>query len=187
MRIIAGRFKGRKLLAPARGVRPTTDRVKERLFSVLGPFNGDEVVVDLFCGSGGLGIEALSRGAERAIFVDRARDSLRTLNRNLTPVLHDADGVALVAAEIHKQDALGFIRSCWPQGHVHLCFLDPPYGDPKGGECLIELGRLHGPRLGLIAFEGPDVDISIPQGLTEERRLICGETRVTLLKGGDRS
>ena len=83
MRIIAGRFKGRRLPPAPPGVRPSTDRVRERLFMILGPNLEGGLVVDLFCGAGTLGIEALSRGAERCIFVDRSRSHLERLRRCL--------------------------------------------------------------------------------------------------------
>ncbi len=184
MRIIAGRFKGRKLMAPAKGVRPTTDRVKERLFSVLGPFTGDERVVDLFCGSGALGIEARRRGARSAVFIDSAAESLRILERNLEPLRDGPEEIGVVA---RRCDAPGFIRRSWPAHPVHICFLDPPYGAAAGGACLRELGRLPEGRVDLIVFEGPDVDLDLPAGLAETRRLVCGETRITLLTRGDRT
>ncbi|HWM84872.1 MAG TPA: RsmD family RNA methyltransferase, partial [Kofleriaceae bacterium] len=84
MRVIAGRAGGRRLAAPPGALtRPTADRVREALFSILGPPDDDARVLDLFAGAGALGIEALSRGAARAVFVDRSRSALRYLRRNL--------------------------------------------------------------------------------------------------------
>ena len=82
MRVIAGRLRSRRLRAPPEGVRPTSDRVREALFSALGDFT-DARVLDLFAGSGALGIEAISRGASEVVFVERARASLVVLRGNL--------------------------------------------------------------------------------------------------------
>ena len=120
MRVIAGRFGGRRLSAP-RGARtrPTADRVREALFSVLGDLEGARVL-DLFAGSGALGIEALSRGAAEATFVDSAPAALRALRENLTAL--DLE------AEVRRADARGFLRSARKAGREYdLVFLDPPY------------------------------------------------------------
>jgi 16S rRNA (guanine966-N2)-methyltransferase len=123
VRVIAGRFGGRRLSAP-RGARtrPTSDRVREALFSVLGELEGARVL-DLFAGSGALGIEALSRGAARATFVDSAPVALRALRDNLTALEIGAE-----AAEVRRADARGFLRSARNTGREYdLVFLDPPY------------------------------------------------------------
>ena len=119
MRVIAGEFKGRRLHT-ARGsrTRPTADRVREALFSMLGDVSGARVL-DLFAGSGALGIEALSRGAESALFVERDRRALAALRRNLEAVGADAD--------VRSQDVLRFLAS--PAGTFDLVFCDPPYDD----------------------------------------------------------
>ena len=119
MRVIAGEFKGRRLHT-ARGTltRPTADRVREALFSMLGDVGGAEVL-DLYAGSGALGIEALSRGAESAVFVERDRQALTALRRNL-----DAVGVDAV---VRSEDVLRFLGR--PNGRFDLVFCDPPYDD----------------------------------------------------------
>ena len=119
MRVIAGEFKGRRLHT-ARGTRtrPTADRVREALFSMLGDVSGARVA-DLYAGSGALGIEALSRGAESALFVERDQRALAALRRNL-----DAVGAH---AEVRRQDVLRFLAS--PEGTFDLVFCDPPYDD----------------------------------------------------------
>ena len=185
MRVIAGRWGGRKLLVPSRGVRPSTDRVRERLFAVLGPWRGDELIVDLFCGSGALGIEALSRGAARGIFVDSSTLSLEVAAKNLSALAGDGQAAASGNRyySLARSYAVDFVRRRWPDEDVHCCFLDPPYGDQAGASCLRELGT-HARRLGRVLFEGPDEDVEIPAGLREERRLAFGDTRVTLLRGG---
>jgi 16S rRNA (guanine966-N2)-methyltransferase len=117
VRVVAGEFKGRRLRTP-RGTRtrPTADRVREALFSMLGDVSGARVL-DLFAGSGALGIEALSRGAEEAVFVDRDRQAVAAIHRNL-----DAVGVR---AAVVEGDVLTFVRQ--RQSPYDLVFIDPPY------------------------------------------------------------
>jgi 16S rRNA (guanine966-N2)-methyltransferase len=117
VRIVAGEFRGRRLQAP-RGVRtrPTADRVREALFSMLGDVSGARVL-DLYAGSGALGIEALSRGAESAVFVERDQQALAALRRNLAAVG--------APAEVRRQDVLRFLAR--PEGTFDLVFCDPPY------------------------------------------------------------
>jgi 16S rRNA (guanine966-N2)-methyltransferase len=117
VRVIAGEFKGRRLHT-ARGTRtrPTADRVREALFSMLGDVSGARVL-DLYAGSGALGIEALSRGAESAMFVERDQRALDALRRNL-----DAVGAR---AEVRGQDVVRFLAR--PGGTFDLVFCDPPY------------------------------------------------------------
>jgi 16S rRNA (guanine966-N2)-methyltransferase len=117
VRIVAGEYGGRRLHAP-RGTRtrPTADRVREALFSMLGDVSGARVL-DLYAGSGALGIEALSRGAASAVFVERDARAAATIKRNL-----DALGAE---AEVRRQDALRFLAS--GEGPFDLVFCDPPY------------------------------------------------------------
>jgi 16S rRNA (guanine(966)-N(2))-methyltransferase RsmD len=120
MRVIAGAYGGRELRAPrGTATRPTSDRVREALFSILGDVSGARVL-DLFAGSGALAIEALSRGAASATLVDAATGSVATIRRNLASL--DID------AEVRHQRALVFLRNARSDGrHYDLVFLDPPY------------------------------------------------------------
>jgi 16S rRNA (guanine966-N2)-methyltransferase len=117
MRVIAGRLGGRRLTAP-RGLatRPTSDRVREALFSALGDVSGARVL-DLYAGTGALGIEALSRGAAHATFVESARPALAALRENLAAL--GLEGAALVVARPVAAAAL--------RGSFDLIFADPPY------------------------------------------------------------
>jgi 16S rRNA (guanine966-N2)-methyltransferase len=120
VRVIAGRFRGRRLQAPpGRATRPTADRVREALFATLGPLDGT-VVLDLFAGSGALGIEALSRGAAEATFVDSDPRAVRAVRDNVAALGIDA--------EVRRADARAFlVRAREQQRHYDLVFLDPPY------------------------------------------------------------
>lgn len=117
MRVVAGKFGGRRLAAPpGRGTRPTADRVREALFSMLGDVSGAHVL-DLFAGSGALGIEALSRGAASAAFVESDARAAAVVRRNL-------DSLGL-RAEVRRQDALRFLAAA--EGSFDLVLADPPY------------------------------------------------------------
>lgn len=122
MRIIAGEWRGRKLVAPqGQATRPTADRARETLFSMLasrlGGFTG-LAVADLFAGSGALGFEALSRGAARCVFVDQDREAVAA-------ILSNAAMLGATAADIRQQSVSGLARATAP---LDLLLLDPPYG-----------------------------------------------------------
>jgi 16S rRNA (guanine966-N2)-methyltransferase len=118
MRIVAGEFRGRRLQAPrGSSTRPTADRVREALFSMLGDVGGLRVL-DLFAGSGALGIEALSRGAASAVFVERDHAAVAAIRRNL-------EAVGVTETAVRRRDVLGFLGSC--SGSFDLVFVDPPY------------------------------------------------------------
>jgi 16S rRNA (guanine966-N2)-methyltransferase len=121
VRIIAGRWRGRRLVAPAgRDVRPTLDRVREAWMSIVHPLLPDARVVDLFAGSGALGLEALSRGAAWADLVETATPSLRAIAENVANV--DADE----NVRVHRVDAVKFANGL--EAHAYdVAFADPPY------------------------------------------------------------
>jgi len=121
MRVIAGRWGGRRLQSPpGAATRPTSDRVREALFSVLGGRVEDARVLDLFAGSGALGLEALSRGADSVTFVDDAPAAIRAVKANLAALE--------AAATVRQTDALRFLAAASGNGAQYdLVFLDPPY------------------------------------------------------------
>jgi len=123
MRIIAGSRKGARIFAPKGSeTRPTGDRVREAAFNLIGPGRVEDAsVLDLFAGSGAMGLEALSRGAARATFVENDRDACRTINRNL-------DKLDLEGATVLCQDALTALRADVRSGtRYDLVLVDPPY------------------------------------------------------------
>lgn len=138
MRIVAGRARGRKLaVPPGRDVRPTSDRVREALFSSLGRSVDGAHVLDLFAGSGALGLEALSRGAASAVFVDSARKALEALARNLSGTGFEA------LARVIPGDAFGALDRLAREGvRFDLVFLDPPYTSDLRSRALERLGSL---------------------------------------------
>lgn len=139
MRVIAGTSRGRRLAEfKGRKVRPTPDRVREALFSILysqlGSFNGLSVL-DLFAGSGALAIEALSRGAAAACLVEKAADSLQTIRENLARC-QLAERAKLIAG-----DAWQVLPGLRP-AVFDLVFIDPPYGQELAARALVEVDRL---------------------------------------------
>ncbi len=121
VRIIAGRRKGARILAPkGRATRPTADRVREAAFDLLGPVEG-ATVLDLFAGSGAMGLEALSRGAASVLFVDSDREACRAIERNLAKL-------GLGEAVVVRRDALRTLAEEAAAGRRYdLVFVDPPY------------------------------------------------------------
>jgi 16S rRNA (guanine966-N2)-methyltransferase len=134
VRIVAGEFGGRRLAMPRDGrVRPTADRVREAWMSILADALEGARVLDLYAGSGALGLEALSRGAERAEFVELNPPSLRALEANVAAL-----GVA-ARVRVHRGDALRFAGRLAP-GAFDVAFADPPY-DRDDGARLVALFR----------------------------------------------
>ncbi|WP_336986222.1 16S rRNA (guanine(966)-N(2))-methyltransferase RsmD [Altererythrobacter aquiaggeris] len=178
MRVIAGDWRGRKLIAP-KGVatRPTADRTRETLFNMLasrvGSFN-DMTVADLFAGSGALGLEALSRGAGSCLFVENDGEALKALKTN----------VAVLGADRRAIVQSGSVMSLGPTKVPHdLILLDPPYHTGAGIVALDRLIRLGwiGPQT-LIAVEtafNEDVAVS---GLGAETERKVGKAKITLLR-----
>ncbi|WP_374764454.1 16S rRNA (guanine(966)-N(2))-methyltransferase RsmD [Yunchengibacter salinarum] len=177
-RIIAGRFRGRRLMVPSgRDTRPTTDRMRERLFAILegGAFGGlaGARVADLYAGTGALGLEALSRGAAHVSFVEKAPAALKALQANL-----DALGVRR-ETRVHRLDAS---RTAPPDGPFDLILMDPPY---HGGLAAPTLARLAAAESlasgGLIALEtgADEIPDTNPFHLRDRRRQ--GRQQILLL------
>lgn len=126
MRVITGSARGRRLKTPqGNAVRPTADSVKEAVFNIISSDIEGRRVLDLFAGTGQLGIEALSRGASHAVFTDSSRDSVRLIRENISTC--GFEGVS----EVHLTDAVSFLSSC---GKFDVVFIDPPYDSGLYGE-----------------------------------------------------
>jgi 16S rRNA (guanine966-N2)-methyltransferase len=181
VRVIAGIAKGRRLAAPPAGVRPVSDRAREGIYSSLGPRVLGAAVLDLYAGTGAMGIEALSRGAERATFVDRSGASGRTVADNL--------GRAGLAdrARFLRRDARAFLDGDDNFGPYDLVVVDPPY-EADVGELGVVLGALAHRAL---PEEGWTVVLTrgsksstpvIPINWLAARRLDYGDSLVTLFR-----
>lgn len=181
MRVIAGKAGGRTLKAvPGQRTRPTTDKVKEALFSMIGPFFDGGVALDLFAGTGGLGIEAISRGMERAVFVDKERASIEVIQANLRQT-----GLTEYA-EVYRNDARLALKALKRrQASFDLVFLDPPY-KMKGLDELIGYCLEHEMlRPAAYVVMEHDADDHYPQSigaLEQIRRAHYGDTAITLYK-----
>lgn len=144
MRVIAGSFRSRTLQAPAGlATRPTSDRLRETLFNVLAPRIEGARFLDLYAGSGAVGIEALSRGANEVCFVEKAAPAIQVLRANLAR-LGLTQGLRIVSAS-----AAGFLRNPGTSSPFDLVFLDPPYD--AADEYAAILGSLGGPAFGVLA------------------------------------
>ena len=191
MRIVAGRHKGRPLMAPpGEEIRPTSDRARESLFNILahgrlakadgtGPLHG-AVVLDAFCGTGALAAEALSRGAARAILIDNSPTALDVARANLRTLGEEAHSL-LVLADATEPPA----RSA-AQPPANLVFLDPPYRSGLGGPALAALearGWIAEDALAIVESEARD-SFAAPDGfeLIDERRY--GKAKIRFLRKG---
>ena len=183
MRIIGGSRRGLKLAEVGEGdvaahLRPTSDRVREAIFNLLINAHGNPVagarVLDLFAGTGALGLEALSRGASEAVFVDDGAKALALLRANIAKMRVDAE------TRVLRQDAVRLGVN--PGAGFGLVFLDPPYG--KGlGEAALAAARKGGwlaPRAMIVWEDG--VAPSVPEGFALADRRKYGDTVVTLLR-----
>jgi 16S rRNA (guanine966-N2)-methyltransferase len=138
MRVVGGRLRGRTLAAPkSQAIRPTADRLRESLFNILVHAYGDPIggvrVLDLFAGTGALGIEALSRGAARAVFIETDRAALSALRRNLA-ALDEEDAADIVAGDATRPSRAPCAAA--------LAFLDPPYRSGLAAPALEALARM---------------------------------------------
>jgi 16S rRNA (guanine966-N2)-methyltransferase len=179
MRIIAGSRKGARLFAPkGLDTRPTGDRAREAVFNLIGPVD-DARVLDLFAGSGAMGLEALSRGAASAVFVERDRAAAETIKRNL-------EKLDLVGATVLQDDAVRVLAADAAGGRSYdLVLIDPPYRMLAG--ILPTLARHLPPVLepsGLIVVESDthDPEPELPLPLRTSRRY--GTTRISVFEAG---
>jgi 16S rRNA (guanine966-N2)-methyltransferase len=182
MRVTGGGLKGRRLASIGGvSIRPTSDKVREAIFSMLGQDLTGWVVLDLFAGTGSLGIEAISRGASRAVFVENARESLGVLTRNLGLCAVVESGAAVIL----EWDITGGIPWNHPlmEGPFDLVFLDPPYREPVHLGVLRDLAdSAHLARGAWVVVESSKKD-NLPEAIgslkmTDTRTY--GDTRISL-------
>ena len=187
-RVVAGRAGGRRLVVPAGATtRPTSERVREAMFSaltsMLGGWKGVRVI-DLYAGSGALGLEALSRGAERCLFVESDRRAVAALHRNVA-------ATGLAEATVRSADVASVVSSR-PETAAHLVLLDPPYALPADdlGDVLDRLvvnGWLAADAVVVVERSAREVPPQWPEGLVSERERRYGETRLWYLRRSDDS
>jgi len=182
MRVVGGRLRGRNLAAPAsREIRPTADRLRESLFNILvhayeNPIEGARVL-DLFAGTGALGIEAISRGAGFALFVDNGAEARALLRNNV-----EALGLGGVT-KVFRRDATN-LGPAHPVEPFSLVFLDPPYGKGLAEKALASLrdgGWLTKEAL-LVVEEAKAATLTTPEGFVELERRAYDDTEFVFLK-----
>lgn len=183
LRVVGGALRGRRIPVPDRGVRPTSDRVREAIFDILGPaWIAGASVLDLYAGTGALGIEALSRGAASALFVERDPAVARALRGSLEALGLGASGRVL-AADLDPRRGLdaGALGGPW-----NVVFLDPPYATGEGAAWLGILGRIPWPEDGgLVVYERRSGPLGpAPEGLALATERVYGETTVSLFRAG---
>ncbi|MGB8859053.1 MAG: 16S rRNA (guanine(966)-N(2))-methyltransferase RsmD [Ilumatobacteraceae bacterium] len=169
MRVISGEFGGRRLVTPdGDTTRPTTDKVRQAVFNSLshmGVIDG-AVVADLYAGSGALGIEAISRGAERCVFVERDRYALQALRENIATLrIEDR-------CTVHGTDVMAWVPA---MRNVDVAFIDPPYAF-EAWPALLKLVDV-----GLVVAEADD-PVDAPDGWSQVRARRYGRTWITLLE-----
>jgi 16S rRNA (guanine966-N2)-methyltransferase len=186
MRVIAGSAGGVRLAVPKRGVRPTMDRVKAAIFSSLGNVIIRSRVLDLFAGSGALGIEALSRGARSVLFVEEDRQSIGVIGKNLAKTRF--------WARIQQQEVFEFLRKASGTEKFQIIFADPPYEKTKSGECFTEklltsenLGQLLAPGGVFVLEKRPSEALPEIKLWRVARRKTYGATEVLFLSAIDAS
>jgi 16S rRNA (guanine966-N2)-methyltransferase len=172
VRIIAGEHRGTRIFAPTGdGTRPTSDRVREAAFNLIGPVDGASVL-DLFAGSGAMGLEALSRGAERATFVEADRDACRTIERNLEKLR--VTGATVLCRDVFRVLA-GERRT------YDLILADPPYGFDGDARLAPYLARALAPD-GLVVYETARRREPALAGLRVRTSRTYGSARLTLFE-----
>ena len=176
MRVIAGRYKGRRLQTPSwDGLRPTSDKLRETLFNVLAPRLEGARVLDGYAGTGAVGIEALSRGAAHVAFVESDRRAVALVQSNLAICGVQQDYT------IHHWDVASAIRRMLGDPAFDLALLDPPYDDDRVRQALEAVAeKLAGD--GLVVLERPTRrDADVPPGLVRVREVASGDSTLTFL------
>ena len=184
MRVVGGRLRGRNIASPASNdIRPTQDRLREALFNILmhaydNPIDGARVL-DLFAGTGALGIEAVSRGAAFTLFVDNGAEARALLRNNV-----EALGLGGVT-KVYRRDATG-LGPAYPVEPFSLVFLDPPYGRGLAGKALVSLrdGKWLTPEALVVVEESKAAGFAAPEGFEELERRAYDDTEFVFLRAG---
>ena len=182
MRIVGGQWRGRVLAAPrSQAIRPTADRLRESLFNILAHAYGDPItgarVLDLFAGTGALGLEALSRGASFALFVDDGAEARALLRENIATL-----GLGGVT-RIFRRDATR-LGAAHPLEPFTLAFLDPPYGQGLAEKALVSAhsGGWLAPDALVVVEEAAKAAFAAPEGFAELERRAYDDTALVILR-----
>ncbi|HHZ02864.1 MAG TPA: 16S rRNA (guanine(966)-N(2))-methyltransferase RsmD [Tissierellia bacterium] len=182
MRVISGINKGKKLYAPeGEYVRPTSDKVKEAVFNIIGPINDEALVLDIFAGSGSIGIEFLARGAKHCTFVDVSRKSLRYVKKNLE-ICNFEDRAEIILSDYEK----AIKKLAENNRKFDYIFADPPYNlssIPNIGKKVFQCNILKTGGLLIIESDKDEKVIdNINTNMVECKEKIYGRTKITMLK-----
>jgi len=182
MRIISGEARGRKLFAPAgEETRPTSDRIRESLFNIIGSRVFDARVLDLFGGTGAMSLEALSRGAEHAVIVDMAREAIQAIERNAQAVLKDEMPRRARIIRADYRSAIGSLGGM----SFDLVFLDPPYRMVDAyGDALMRLRAQGALSEGcwMVLERSRELEIPLPEGFERFDVRSYGATSVEFVR-----
>jgi 16S rRNA (guanine966-N2)-methyltransferase len=179
VRVISGTARGRSIKAvPGMGTRPTTDKVKEAVFSMIGPYFDGGQALDLFAGTGGLAIEALSRGMDRAVFIDMDKKSIDVIRDNLAVTGFTGQ------AEVYRNEAVRALKAMGKRDvRFDLVFLDPPYRMKNIGELMLmmeEQGLLNAGATVLAEHDSGHRYDDVYGPFTARRRAEYGDTAITI-------
>jgi 16S rRNA (guanine966-N2)-methyltransferase len=184
MRIVAGRFRGKALLSPEdESIRPTSDRAREALFNILASRIGVSLdglkVLDLFAGTGALGLEALSRGAQNIVFVDTSAEARGLIRDHI-----EAFGAGGVA-KLLRRDATA-LGEAGTMGPFDLVFLDPPYCKGLAEQALTCLrdGKWLADEATIVVEESADVTVELPEGFVLDDRRVYGAAALHFVRVG---
>lgn len=181
MRIIAGERKGQPLKAvPGMNTRPTTDKVKEAIFNMIGPYFSGGICLDLYAGSGALGLEALSRGVERAIFIDHDKKAIETIRKNIEACRFES------RTEVYRNQAKRALKALFKRKLTFTyVFLDPPYARQQLVSDIEELDRLSLLAFGsvIVCEHGRDDELPRTIGrVIKIRQETYGETKIAIFR-----
>lgn len=181
LRVISGKARGLKLDSPKnQDVRPTTDRVKESLFNIINPYIRESNILDLFAGTGSLGIECLSRGAKNCVFVDKSKDSINIIKSNVKKARVENESTIL---NIDFKDAVKRLSS--QNQKFDVIFMDPPYYENMFIECLKiidELNLLYEDGIIVVEHDTKDLFDESIGNLVKSRDKKYGNTTLTFYK-----
>jgi 16S rRNA (guanine966-N2)-methyltransferase len=182
LQVIGGEWGGRRLVSPPAGVRPTLAILRRSLFDILGPGIEGKVVLDLYAGSGSLGLEALSRGASRCDFVERDPRTAAVARRNLTALAGPSDDLP---GRVHSASVEGWLhRRGSALRDYDLLLADPPYGHPGLPGVLAVLGApgvLKEAAMVVVERRSDEAHAAVP-GLSEVRRVSHGDSMLVMLR-----
>lgn len=170
VRIISGAYKGRRLTTPGGKTHPMGERERIALFNMIGPFLGGARVLDAFSGSGALGIEALSRGAEEVVFIEKSREAVKVLNKNL-------EEVGAVSATVYTMKVSDYTSDA----QFDVILADPPYDNYNASD-ILHLAEFIG-EFGMLALSHPGEAPEIPGLSLDKTRKYAGATISIYVKG----